>query len=170
MGPASGPRATTRTAPPQNDTWIAACCLVDNLPLATLNIKDFADFTEPSSAAKSPDRHAGYHRRTSPDVARCGIYLCQSCWLWPGDPSRLRSLALSFALLSELLDPATPDTAATSRSGDLVMLERWVAASRPTVRQPRSGAWPLPAARRRRAPPGRRRCLPGRGCARRGRW
>jgi predicted nucleic acid-binding protein len=31
---------------PQNDTWIAACCLVDNLPLATLNTKDFADFAE----------------------------------------------------------------------------------------------------------------------------
>jgi toxin FitB len=31
---------------PQNDTWIAACCLTDNLPLATLNTKDFADFAE----------------------------------------------------------------------------------------------------------------------------
>ncbi|HET9896671.1 MAG TPA: type II toxin-antitoxin system VapC family toxin [Streptosporangiaceae bacterium] len=31
---------------PQNDTWIAACCLVDDLPLATLNTKDFADFAE----------------------------------------------------------------------------------------------------------------------------
>jgi predicted nucleic acid-binding protein len=31
---------------PQNDTWIAACCLVYGLPLATLNIKDFADFAE----------------------------------------------------------------------------------------------------------------------------
>jgi predicted nucleic acid-binding protein len=29
-----------------NDTWIAACCLVAGLPLATLNIKDFEDFTE----------------------------------------------------------------------------------------------------------------------------
>ncbi len=29
---------------PQNDTWIAACCLVDDLPLATLNRKDFEDF------------------------------------------------------------------------------------------------------------------------------
>jgi toxin FitB len=35
-------------APPAapNDTWIAACCLVDDLPLATFNIKDFADFAE----------------------------------------------------------------------------------------------------------------------------
>jgi toxin FitB len=24
--------------------WIAACCLVDDLPLATLNTKDFVDF------------------------------------------------------------------------------------------------------------------------------
>ena len=31
---------------PANDTWIAACCLVYELPLATLNVKDFADFTE----------------------------------------------------------------------------------------------------------------------------
>jgi predicted nucleic acid-binding protein len=31
---------------PQNDTWIAACCLVYDLSLATLNVKDFKDFTE----------------------------------------------------------------------------------------------------------------------------
>jgi predicted nucleic acid-binding protein len=38
-------RAQQRGRPrPQNDTWIAACCLVDDLPLATLNTKDFADF------------------------------------------------------------------------------------------------------------------------------
>ena len=29
---------------PQNDTWIAACCLAYELPLATLNVKDFRDF------------------------------------------------------------------------------------------------------------------------------
>lgn len=28
-----------------NDTWIAACCLAEGLPLATLNVKDFADFS-----------------------------------------------------------------------------------------------------------------------------
>ena len=40
-------RAHRRGRPrPHNDTWIAACCLVDNLPLATLNTKDFADFAE----------------------------------------------------------------------------------------------------------------------------
>jgi predicted nucleic acid-binding protein len=33
-------------ARPVNDTWIAACCLVAGLPLATLNLKDFEDFTE----------------------------------------------------------------------------------------------------------------------------
>jgi hypothetical protein len=27
-------------------TWIAACCLARELPLATLNLKDFADFVE----------------------------------------------------------------------------------------------------------------------------
>lgn len=31
---------------PANDSWIAACCLVFDLPLATLNVKDFADFAE----------------------------------------------------------------------------------------------------------------------------
>jgi predicted nucleic acid-binding protein len=29
---------------PANDTWIAACCLANELPLATVNTKDFADF------------------------------------------------------------------------------------------------------------------------------
>jgi len=33
-------------ARPQNDTWIAACCLVREHPLATLNRKDFEDFVE----------------------------------------------------------------------------------------------------------------------------
>jgi toxin FitB len=31
---------------PINDSWIAACCLVRGLPLATFNIKDYADFAE----------------------------------------------------------------------------------------------------------------------------
>lgn len=31
---------------PQNDTWVAACCLAYELPLATLNLKDFRDFAE----------------------------------------------------------------------------------------------------------------------------
>lgn len=40
-------RAQLRGRPrPINDTWIAACCLVDDLPLATFNTKDFADFAE----------------------------------------------------------------------------------------------------------------------------
>ncbi|MBC8090903.1 MAG: type II toxin-antitoxin system VapC family toxin [Pseudonocardia sp.] len=29
---------------PANDTWVAACCLAVELPLATLNTKDYADF------------------------------------------------------------------------------------------------------------------------------
>ena len=40
-------RAQRRGRPrPVNDTWIAACCLVQGLPLMTLNIKDFEDFAE----------------------------------------------------------------------------------------------------------------------------
>lgn len=31
---------------PVNDSWIAACCLYYDLPLATLNVKDFKDFAE----------------------------------------------------------------------------------------------------------------------------
>jgi toxin FitB len=38
-------RAQQRGRPrPANDTWIAACCLANQLPLAILNTKDFADF------------------------------------------------------------------------------------------------------------------------------
>jgi toxin FitB len=33
-------------ARPANDSWVAACCLVRGLPLATFNIKDYADFAE----------------------------------------------------------------------------------------------------------------------------
>jgi len=29
---------------PVNDTWIAACCIAHDLPLSTLNRKDFEDF------------------------------------------------------------------------------------------------------------------------------
>jgi len=29
-----------------NDTWIAACCFVRELPPAAFNVKDFADFAE----------------------------------------------------------------------------------------------------------------------------
>ena len=29
-----------------NDTWIAACCLVNRTPLATFNTKDFVDFAQ----------------------------------------------------------------------------------------------------------------------------
>ena len=38
--------AERRGRRPVNDTWIAACCLVRNLPLATLNLKDFRDFAD----------------------------------------------------------------------------------------------------------------------------
>jgi toxin FitB len=43
-------RAQLRGRPrPVNDTWITACCLVDGLPLATFNTKDFVDFAEHDS-------------------------------------------------------------------------------------------------------------------------
>lgn len=29
-----------------NDSWIAACCLARELPLATLNVKDYVDQVE----------------------------------------------------------------------------------------------------------------------------
>jgi toxin FitB len=39
--------ATRRGRPrPHNDSWITACCLVYDLLLATLNVRDFADFAE----------------------------------------------------------------------------------------------------------------------------
>lgn len=39
--------ATRRGRPrPVNDTWIAACCLTYELPLATLNVRDFQDFAD----------------------------------------------------------------------------------------------------------------------------
>src|SRR5260370_3926971 len=31
---------------PANDSWIAACCLAHDLPLATGNVKDYEDFAE----------------------------------------------------------------------------------------------------------------------------
>jgi predicted nucleic acid-binding protein len=40
-------RAAGRGRPrPANDTWIAACCLVNRVPLATFNTKDFVDFAQ----------------------------------------------------------------------------------------------------------------------------
>ncbi|RGC68237.1 hypothetical protein C5N14_15065 [Micromonospora sp. MW-13] len=29
---------------PTNDSWIAACCLVDRLPLATFNGREYAEY------------------------------------------------------------------------------------------------------------------------------
>jgi predicted nucleic acid-binding protein len=34
---------------PVNDSWIAACCIARDLPLATLNTKDYADFAQDES-------------------------------------------------------------------------------------------------------------------------
>ena len=42
---AAGARRRGRPRP-QNDTWIAACCIRHGVPLITLNTKDFEDFAE----------------------------------------------------------------------------------------------------------------------------
>ena len=44
MGCAGGSRPAAGAARPQNDTWIAACCLRYQVPLVTLNTADFTDF------------------------------------------------------------------------------------------------------------------------------
>ena len=31
---------------PVDDSWVAACCLARELPLATLNIKDYTDYAD----------------------------------------------------------------------------------------------------------------------------
>jgi predicted nucleic acid-binding protein len=44
---------------PINDTWIAASCLTEGLPLATLNVKDFADFADHNGLVLIADDRAG---------------------------------------------------------------------------------------------------------------
>jgi toxin FitB len=44
---------------PVNDTWIAACCLAEGLPLATFNTKDYTDFMDSHGL-----RVAGLDRRS----------------------------------------------------------------------------------------------------------
>lgn len=39
-------RPAPRTLTPVNDSWIAAACIANDVPLATLNTKDFAGFAE----------------------------------------------------------------------------------------------------------------------------
>ena len=39
-------RKAARPPRPINDTWITGCCQVRNLPLATLNLKEFKDFAD----------------------------------------------------------------------------------------------------------------------------
>jgi predicted nucleic acid-binding protein len=46
VGSPAGPGCGARSSRPANDTWIAACCLVNRLPLATFNTKDFIDFAQ----------------------------------------------------------------------------------------------------------------------------
>jgi predicted nucleic acid-binding protein len=54
VGRDSGPRPGFAGGPrPISDAWIAACCLVRELPLATLNIKDYADLENSARFLKS---------------------------------------------------------------------------------------------------------------------
>jgi hypothetical protein len=66
VGRDSGPRPGFAGGPrPISDAWIAACCLVRELPLATLNIKDYADFTNTrASNSSSKDTRRGMPRGT----------------------------------------------------------------------------------------------------------
>jgi predicted nucleic acid-binding protein len=46
VGRDPGPARLRGRPRPINDSWIAACRIARELPLATLNIKDYADFAE----------------------------------------------------------------------------------------------------------------------------
>jgi predicted nucleic acid-binding protein len=41
---------------PANDTWVAACCLIRNLPLLAFNQKDFEDFSDHEGLVLLPIR------------------------------------------------------------------------------------------------------------------
>jgi predicted nucleic acid-binding protein len=44
---------------PANDTWVAACCLLRELPLLTFNHKDFQDFSYHEGLALLPVESSG---------------------------------------------------------------------------------------------------------------
>lgn len=46
LGELSAQGKQTGKTRPINDMWIAACCLAEGLPLATLNVKDYTDFAD----------------------------------------------------------------------------------------------------------------------------
>jgi predicted nucleic acid-binding protein len=48
LRPGAGQRHSEKHQPPRpvNDSWIAACCLARELPLATINTKDDTDYAE----------------------------------------------------------------------------------------------------------------------------
>jgi toxin FitB len=45
-GEIAGAGKRTGRTRPINDTWIAACCLAEGIPLATLKVKDYADLVD----------------------------------------------------------------------------------------------------------------------------
>jgi toxin FitB len=46
VGPARRGGPTPRPADADERTWVAAACIAEGLPLATLNIKDYEGFVE----------------------------------------------------------------------------------------------------------------------------
>lgn len=46
MGRTAGQCPAPRSSRPINDSWIAACYLIHDLSMATVNTKDFADYAD----------------------------------------------------------------------------------------------------------------------------
>ncbi len=68
-----------------NDSWIAACCLVRALPLATFNVKDYADFAE----------HEGPQRTSSLGAADATLAACATAWASARLPTRTASAGVA---------------------------------------------------------------------------
>lgn len=56
----------------QNDTWIAATCMVENALLATLNVKDFIDFAEFHDLRLAAKLVSEESDRNCEDATSCG--------------------------------------------------------------------------------------------------
>ncbi len=69
-----------------NDTWVAACCLVRDLPLATLNLKDFRDFAEHDEPAVLVHGDYGPNNVLLDAAAQEVIAVVDWEWAHAGDP------------------------------------------------------------------------------------